>query len=155
MKACDGSAAGGAAASKVSHAAKHAANRTASGVAAVARPDGLAFNAVLLCSEGECDVVCGGKEVEWIGCCVENSTAPSEGDVAEAERCGIVVRACIAVFSGPQEKEKADPDDVRETLGAGVPTVVLAEDVVEDWCGEGLNSRWRRILSCVAAKLAR
>ena len=146
---------GGAAASKVSHTGKHAANRTASAVATAARPDGLAFNTVLLRGEGERDVVRRGEEVEWIGCRVENPAALAEGDVAEAERRGVVVRACIAVFAGPQEKEEANPDDVRETLGAGVATVVAAEDIVEDWCGEGLISHWRRILSRVAAKLAR
>ena len=78
-------------ASKVRHTVKHAANRTARLVAAAARSDGFAFDAVLLRGEGEGDMVDGSEERKRINCCVEDVAPAAEGDVAEMKRGGVLV----------------------------------------------------------------
>ena len=155
MVAGDRCTVGGAAASKICHATKQAANRTPRAVPAAPCADCLAFNPVFLRGEGEGDVVCGCQGGEWIDCGIEDALSAAEGDVAQAEWSGVIGGAGVAVLAWSEEEIETDPDDVRDALVTGVAADMVAEDVMENCDGEWLDARWRRILSCVAAKLAR
>ena len=104
--------------------------------------------------EGESDVVGCGQGGERIDCRVKDAAATTEGDVAQTERCGVVVRAGGALFAGAEEKEETKPNDVGKALIASITADVLAEDVVDDGGQERLDSSRWRVLSFVAAKLA-
>ena len=91
------------------------------------------------------------KDCKRIDCCVEDISSAAEGDVADAERGGIVVCACIAVFAHPHEKIESNPDDVYNVLRLCVASDVVLEDVVEDGNGEQFDAVWWRVLLCVAA----
>ena len=43
------------------------------------------------------------------------------------------------MFTWAQEVEESKPDDVRKALVSGIAADVMAEDVVQDWCWEGLD----------------
>ena len=72
-----------------------------------------------------------------------------ECNVAEAERCGVVISAGAAVFAWAHEKEKGNPSVICQALLHGASVLVDGEDTFQDRERDWFESLWGWVLSGV------